>query len=523
VARLAVPNPGSPTPSPTPGNYVYLYLGQSLGIGRYGPIDPVLDATDDRIMQFGFDSQTLTLAADPLDHQDETANTVGPALSAMKALIAAGDLQAGRKLMIVPTCKGATGLGTGFWRPGGAGYVAAVARANAAMAQGTGVNVFKGIVWHGGEADQTVSQAQYEAYLDQMIAGLRADITGASATTPFVCAGMMPGGGQTGAGVAAALLATPNRVNRTAYSSSAGLTSGGDNIHIDAPSSRTSGQRDGAALITARSNNVAPHAPSAVPGLVATAVSGGQSVLTWNKPSDGGSPITDYLVEYRAQGSTPWLTFNDGVSTALTATITGLADGTVYETRVSGINAIGTGAPSATATTGTVTNMISNGNAVGGFSLTGMTPTNNVSGTADRLTEDTNQNTHGATSTAGSAVTAGQTYTVAFDFVYENLPYMQIHLPTALSNQAWANYDIQSLALGSQGAGVADVTVTSKSGGRVRGKMTFVAPVDGFAQCTVKGIASLTAARGATYVGTGRSVVVDNAQFVAGPDASFYP
>jgi YVTN family beta-propeller protein len=99
----------------------------------------------------------------------------------------------------------------------------------------------------------------------------------------------------------------------------------------------------------------APTGPVATPG-------DGQVGLAWSAPADnGGSPITDYVIEYRLMGSGPWLVFADGVSAATSATVTGLTDGKAYEFRVTAVNAEGPGATStvvsasasALATTGT--------------------------------------------------------------------------------------------------------------------------------------------------------------------------
>ena len=66
--------------------------------------------------------------------------------------------------------------------------------------------------------------------------------------------------------------------------------------------------------------------------------------IAWTAPvDDGGSPITDYQVQYSSVAGT-WNTFNDGVSALTSATITGLARGTTYNFRVAATNAIGTGA-----------------------------------------------------------------------------------------------------------------------------------------------------------------------------------
>jgi plastocyanin len=67
--------------------------------------------------------------------------------------------------------------------------------------------------------------------------------------------------------------------------------------------------------------------------------------LSWNVPSsDGGSAITDYVIEYSQDGSS-WSTYDDGVGTATNAILVGLA-GESYHFRVSAINAVGTSLPS---------------------------------------------------------------------------------------------------------------------------------------------------------------------------------
>ncbi|WP_191282784.1 fibronectin type III domain-containing protein [Pseudolysinimonas yzui] len=75
----------------------------------------------------------------------------------------------------------------------------------------------------------------------------------------------------------------------------------------------------------------------------------GEAVLAWVTPaSDGGSPITDYVVEYSSDGGTTWSIFADGVSTATTARVTGLVAGQAYLFRVSAVNAVGAGPTVAT-------------------------------------------------------------------------------------------------------------------------------------------------------------------------------
>lgn len=333
---------------PDAGYDVFLFAGQSNMVGRYGPIDPTLDATDNRISMYGYDSQTVTLAQDPLDSRDEGANTVGMGMSIAKAYIAAGKLGAGRKVLLVNVAQGNTAFNTGFWRAGGSGDTQAIARANAAMALAGGVNRLVMIAWHQGEGDRTSSQATYSADQDALINRWRSSITGAT-NVPFIAGGLLVGGAQTTAAISAAIADLPNRVAFTAFVDSTGLTSGGDNLHFDAPSQRTLGERYYNGLAPALANNLAPTAPAQVTGLSATP-SSGQVALAWTAPSSNRSAITDYIPEFKASADSTWLTFTDGTSAATTATITGLTDATAYDFRVKAVNAIGAGPVSAVVT-----------------------------------------------------------------------------------------------------------------------------------------------------------------------------
>jgi uncharacterized repeat protein (TIGR02543 family) len=88
-----------------------------------------------------------------------------------------------------------------------------------------------------------------------------------------------------------------------------------------------------------------PLSPSSITG----SGTGGSTTINWTAPtSDGGSPITDYVIEFRVTGSATWTTFTDGTSTATSATVTGLTAGSAYEFRVSAKNLIGDSLPSFT-------------------------------------------------------------------------------------------------------------------------------------------------------------------------------
>ena len=90
--------------------------------------------------------------------------------------------------------------------------------------------------------------------------------------------------------------------------------------------------------------NAVPDAP-----VVSDAIAGNQQVvLSWSAPSDNGDAITDYVVQYALSGSGSYSTFNDGTSTSVNATVTGLTNGTTYDFRVAAVNSNGTGAFSST-------------------------------------------------------------------------------------------------------------------------------------------------------------------------------
>jgi len=88
----------------------------------------------------------------------------------------------------------------------------------------------------------------------------------------------------------------------------------------------------------------------AVPPAPAVVAENAQVSLSWAAPS-GGSPITDYAIEYSSNSGSTWTTFQDGVSTATSAVVTGLTNGTAYIFRLVSINPLGEVYGSASAST----------------------------------------------------------------------------------------------------------------------------------------------------------------------------
>ncbi|MDP6976627.1 MAG: fibronectin type III domain-containing protein [Acidimicrobiales bacterium] len=97
-------------------------------------------------------------------------------------------------------------------------------------------------------------------------------------------------------------------------------------------------------------------APGAPTGLSGTA-GDGQVALSWTAPSDnGGAAVTGYKVESSTNGGSSWSTVTaDTGSTSTSYTATGLTNGTAHTFRVSGVNAVGAGTASSTASATPVT------------------------------------------------------------------------------------------------------------------------------------------------------------------------
>lgn len=85
----------------------------------------------------------------------------------------------------------------------------------------------------------------------------------------------------------------------------------------------------------------APDAPTNVNGTAGN----GRVNLTWSAPNfNGGAPITDYIIEYKATTASNWSLFTDKKSTATTGTVTGLTNGVAYEFRIAARNIAGVSA-----------------------------------------------------------------------------------------------------------------------------------------------------------------------------------
>jgi len=95
----------------------------------------------------------------------------------------------------------------------------------------------------------------------------------------------------------------------------------------------------------ARWDYLKPAAPTSVTAFPGNA----QALITWTAPSGviAQAPIQDYVVQFSSNSGSSWATFSDAISTATSATVTGLANSVAVIFRVAATNGIGTGVFSA--------------------------------------------------------------------------------------------------------------------------------------------------------------------------------
>ncbi len=154
--------------------------------------------------------------------------------------------------------------------------------------------------------------------------------TGGSPITGYTVTSSPPGGTPVVSGTMATV---PALTNGTPYTFTVVATNAAGDSAPSAPSS----------AVTPRTTPGAPTAVSATAG-------DGSVAVTWTAPTDnGGSPITKYTVTSSPENKTA--VTPDG--STLTATVSGLTNGTAYTFTVVATNAAGDGSPSAASTSAT--------------------------------------------------------------------------------------------------------------------------------------------------------------------------
>ena len=104
----------------------------------------------------------------------------------------------------------------------------------------------------------------------------------------------------------------------------------------------------GMTVYSAKSSVVTPATVPDAPTTVVGIRGNGQVQLSWTAPaSNGGRTVKDYTIQYSSNSGSSWQNFTHAASTATSATVTGLTNGTAYLFRVASVNDLGTGGYSA--------------------------------------------------------------------------------------------------------------------------------------------------------------------------------
>ena len=248
-------------------------------------------------------------------------------------------------------------------------------------------------------------------------------------------------------------------------------------------------------------------APGQPTGLTATA-GAGQVSLSWTAPaSNGGAAITDYVVELSSNGGASWSTFSDGVSTATSAIVTGVAAGTAYQFRVSAANSAGTGAASSVATaTPLAANLLSYPS---DFSASAWMKSF-ISATADTITPSTTDASHRITQSAGTHA-LGSVMTFAVELAPSGYSYARVKIQDVNGNPANWTYVVVNLTTGAVVAapGVvgaytgASATVTDIGSGWYRVALTVTTGGSTAVYAAIEPQSTATTAASYTFAGNG--------------------
>ena len=224
--------------------HMFLAAGQSNMSGRGLPPGGTDDPADPRIFEYGATERQLWQADVPLDMHD-TATGISPATAFARNYLKTQPGNVG--VLIIPAAHGGTGFTTSpdtlTWTPGAATApefdLPALAVKQtlegdaAAKASGRTVEL-KGVLWHQGENNATLTTSGYSARMDAIIAFFR-DKLGAP-KLPVVVGQMAPEGiaaDPVRLNVDRSHRETPSRVANTGFAAAtSGGTNAGDMIHF---------------------------------------------------------------------------------------------------------------------------------------------------------------------------------------------------------------------------------------------------------------------------------------------------
>jgi hypothetical protein len=245
---------------------VFPIMGQSNAVGRGGPIDGVLDATDADILMYNSGGLNLITAADPIDHFNESPDQIGFGLSFAKKF----KTDSGASKVILIGCgQGGAGFANGLWMPNsGTTWTNAIARCEAAWTTILSAHptaVIGGILWMQGEDEvsdyETVYDGsdgnRYGSMLHNFIFGVREKLSFTDQDTPFILGDIPVITSDAYANVVAEIRAVPALFPRTGLAAGGEILSTFEPTHYDAASLRTIGDNYVTAFASSLTNDVA--------------------------------------------------------------------------------------------------------------------------------------------------------------------------------------------------------------------------------------------------------------------------
>ena len=287
--------------------------GQSNERGATTDGSASVDTTTARVKQWSRSAGKVKTGLEPLEHPDPAASLatgIGPGVTLAKALATQGE----PPILLIPGAFGSSGFvpsGGRTWDVDDTTTATNLGRnlvADMKAAAAAHRVRFDVLHWTQGENDTSLTEAQYAAKLDRLIAYIKAEVPEA-ARIVAVIGGMVPKGVETSTGrqgIHAAHRETPYRVEGTAFVKSPegadtyrtdDVTYSTTPIHFQAAAQRTRGDDAAAAVEFAHANfaGVDPYQPAAV-----SVWRYGAMFYAEIEPNLGR--VTDYNVEYRVNG-----------------------------------------------------------------------------------------------------------------------------------------------------------------------------------------------------------------------------
>lgn len=223
------------------GYDIIVLIGQSNMIGRYGPIDPVLDSGNPQIFQYGPANASISIAQHPLPHSGVTSDTIGPGIEIGKAYMQT--VSSKRKVLLFCGAIGGTGFSSGDWSEGGGRREYIKTEVNALIENNPNSKVV-GFVWQQGERDDGQTQGFYSDAMARLIHEYRKEINTA-AQAPFIVTEVGSWSTKYSIPIKIATNNLKLHIDNVGVVSAEGTTDGGDGLHMDAASLRLIGQRQG--------------------------------------------------------------------------------------------------------------------------------------------------------------------------------------------------------------------------------------------------------------------------------------